>query len=121
MCPGLESGGHVNDDYIAYQIAKARGGAALQISGSTAVHRTGAVGAGRGLSASDDSCIDGYRRLSDAIHRQDGRFLVQLGHAGANVADTDAGRPLLAPSPIMSRLSRETPKEMSIGEIDELI
>lgn len=119
--PGLESDGHVNDDYIAYQQAKACGGAALQITGSTAVHRTGAVGAGRGLNASDDGCIDGYRRLADAIHQHDGRFLVQLGHAGANVADTDAGRPLLAPSPIMSRLSRETPKEMSIAEIDELI
>lgn len=119
--PGLEAGGHVNDDYIAYQSAKARGGAALQITGSTAVHRTGAVGAGRGLNASDDTCIDGYQRLADAVHRHDGRFLVQLGHAGANVADTDAGRPLLAPSPIMSRLSRETPKELTVGEIDELI
>jgi 2,4-dienoyl-CoA reductase-like NADH-dependent reductase (Old Yellow Enzyme family)/thioredoxin reductase len=119
--PGVETGGHVNDDYIAYQRAKACGGAALQISGSTAVHRTGAVGAGRGLNASDDSCIDGYRRLANAIHQHDGRFLVQLGHAGANVADTDAGRPLLAPSPIMSRLSRETPKQMTISEIDELI
>ena len=119
--PGLEANGHVNDDYIAYQSAKARGGAALQITGSTAVHRTGAVGAGRGLNASDDGCIDGFRRLADAIHRHEGRLLVQLGHAGANVADTGAGRPLLAPSPIMSRLSRETPKEMTIGEIDELI
>lgn len=119
--PGLETGGHVNEAYIAYQQAKAKGGAALQISGSTAVHRTGAVGAGRGLNASDDSCIDGYRRLADAIHRHEGRFLIQIGHAGANVADTDAGRPLVAPSPIMSRLSRETPKQMTIGEIDEMV
>ncbi len=57
--PGIEAGGHVNDAYIAYQAAKAEGGAALQVSGSTAVHSTGAVGAGRGLNASDDSCIDG--------------------------------------------------------------
>ena len=119
--PGIETEGHVNNAYIAYQLAKARGGAALQISGSTAVHRTGAVGAGRGLNASDDSCIDGYQRLADAVHRHEGRFLIQLGHAGANVADTDAGRPLVAPSPIMSRLSRETPKQMTIGEIDELV
>jgi 2,4-dienoyl-CoA reductase-like NADH-dependent reductase (Old Yellow Enzyme family)/pyruvate/2-oxoglutarate dehydrogenase complex dihydrolipoamide dehydrogenase (E3) component len=119
--PGIETGGHVNDGYIAYQVAKARGGAGLQISGSTAVHRTGAVGAGRGLNASDDGCLEGYKRLAEAIHQQDGRFLVQLGHAGANVADTDAGRPLLAPSPIMSRLSRETPKQLTISEIDELV
>ncbi len=119
--PGLEADGKVNDAYIAYQRAKARGGAALQVSGSTAVHRTGAVGAGRGLNASDDSCIDGYQRLADAVHHHEGRFLVQIGHAGANVADTGAGRPLLAPSPIMSRLSREMPKQMTISEIDELV
>ena len=119
--PGLEAGGHVNDDYIAYQRAKAGGGAALQISGSTAVHRSGAVGAGRGLNASGDSCIDGYQRLADAVHSNDGRFLIQLGHAGATVTDTDAGRPLIAPSPIMSRLSRETPKQMTIAEISEIV
>ncbi|MDG2299538.1 MAG: FAD-dependent oxidoreductase [Planktomarina sp.] len=119
--PGLEAGGHVNNDYIAYQRAKAGGGAALQISGSTAVHRSGAVGAGRGLNASGDSCIDGYQRLADAVHSNDGRFLIQLGHAGATVTDTDAGRPLIAPSPIMSRISRETPKQMTIAEISEIV
>ena len=119
--PGIETNGQVNDAYIRYQIAKTKGGAALQISGSTAVHRTGAVGAGRGLNASDDGCIEGFKRLADAVHDLGGRFLIQLGHAGANVTDTDAGRPLLAPSPIMSRLSRETPKQMTIGEIDELV
>ena len=43
--PGIETNGQVNEAYIRYQIAKTKGGAALQISGSTAVHRTGAVGA----------------------------------------------------------------------------
>ena len=119
--PGIETNGQVNEAYISYQIAKTKGGAALQISGSTAVHRTGAVGAGRGLNASDDGCIEGYKRLADAVHDLGGRFLIQLGHAGANIADTDAGRPLLAPSPIMSRLSREIPKQMTIDEIDELV
>ena len=119
--PGIETNGQVNDAYIRYQIAKTKGGAALQISGSTAVHRTGAVGAGRGLNASDDGCIEGYKRLADAVHDLGGRFLIQLGHAGANIADTDAGRPLLAPSPIMSRLSREIPKQMTTDEIDELV
>lgn len=119
--PGIETNGQVNEAYVRYQIAKTKGGAALQISGSTAVHRTGAVGAGRGLNASDDGCIEGYKRLADAVHDLGGRFLIQLGHAGANVADTDAGRPLLAPSPIMSRLSREIPKQMTIEEIDELV
>src|SRR6056297_481808 len=119
--PGLETGGCAGDDYIAYQRARAAGGAGLQISGSSAVHATGGVGGGRGIDASSDRVIDGLARLADAIHAEGGRFLLQLGHAGATVNDTDAGRPLLAPSPVMSRLVRETPKEMSAAEIDMIV
>lgn len=119
--PGIEAGGLLNDDYIAYQQARAAGGAALQISGSSAVHETGGVGGKRGINAGDNAAIDGFGKLAEAIHAEGGRFLIQLGHAGATVNDTDAGRPLLAPSPIMSRLVRETPKQMTIGEIDMII
>ncbi|MEM7177131.1 MAG: FAD-dependent oxidoreductase [Pseudomonadota bacterium] len=119
--PGIEAGGLLNEDYIAYQRARAAGGAALQISGSSAVHETGGVGGKRGINAGDNAVVDGFGKLADAIHAEGGRFLIQLGHAGATVNDTDAGRPLLAPSPVMSRLIRETPKEMTIGEIDMII
>ncbi|MEM6548683.1 MAG: FAD-dependent oxidoreductase [Pseudomonadota bacterium] len=119
--PGLEEKGLIGPDYIAYQRTKAAGGAGLQISGSSAVHRTGGVGGGRGVNAGTAEVVEGYGRLAEAIHAEGGRFLIQLGHAGATVNDTDAGRPLLAPSPVMSRLVRETPKEMSLGEIDEVV
>ncbi len=119
--PGLEAGGGLTEDYIAYQRARAEGGAGLQISGSSAVHRTGGVGAGRGIDASSGRIVEEFARLAEAVHGAGGRFLVQLGHAGATVDDTEAGRPLLAPSPVMSRLARETPKEMSADEIDEIV
>ena len=35
--PGVEQNQLINDEYIAYQQAKARGGAGLQISGITAI------------------------------------------------------------------------------------
>lgn len=119
--PGIEERGLPGADYIAYHRARAAGGAGLQISGSSAVHRTGGVGGGRGLHANGEGAVEAYGRLADAVHAEGGRFLVQLGHAGATVNDTDAGRPLLAPSPVMSGLVRETPKEMSQGEIDEIV
>ncbi|MEM9146392.1 MAG: FAD-dependent oxidoreductase [Pseudomonadota bacterium] len=119
--PGLEEQGRLGADYIAYQRARAAGGVGLQMSGSSAVHGTGGVGGGRGINAGDDGIVESFAALAEAIHAEGGRFLVQLGHAGATVNDTDAGRPLLAPSPIMSGLVRETPKEMSLGEIDEII
>ena len=45
--PGLEKNNLISDEYIVYQQAKAKGGAGLQISGATAIHSTGSVGAGR--------------------------------------------------------------------------
>ena len=119
--PGVEEGGCAGPAFIAYHRARAAGGAGLQMSGAAAVHATGGVGGRRSLDASDDRCIEGFARLAEAVHAEGGRFLVQLGHAGATVNDTDAGRPLLAPSPVMSRLAREVPKAMSEAEIEEIV
>ena len=119
--PGLESGGLVTDDYIAYQRGRARGGAGMQISGSAAVHRTGSVGHGRSLDNTKPEIVEGYRRLADAIHAEGGTFLIQLGHAAATVNDQDVGRPLLAPSAVQSTLVRETPRVMSRSDIDEMV
>lgn len=119
--PGVEEGGYPQQDFIAYHRARAAGGAGLQLSGSSAVHVTGGVGGKRGLHAFDERIIEHYARLAEAVHSEDGRFLIQLGHAGATVMDTDAGRPLLAPSPIMSRIGRETPKEMSGEDIEMIV
>lgn len=119
--PGLEKNGLVSDVYIAYQRTRARGGAGLQISGSTAVHRTGSVGAGRSLDNTNPDIVEGYKKLADAIHDEGGRFLVQLGHAAATVVDADAERPLWAPSPVASNWLRETPHVMNTSNIDEMI
>lgn len=118
--PGLEKDGLVSDAYIAYQRARARGGAGLQISGSTAVHRTGSVGAGRSLDNTNPDIVEGYKKLADAIHDEGGRFLVQLGHAAATVVDADAERPLWAPSPVASNWLRESPHVMTASDIDEM-
>ena len=115
--PGIESGGLPGDDYIAYQRARARGGAGMQISGSATIHRTGAVGQGRSLDNTRPGIVEAYGRLAEAIHGEGGTFLIQLGHAAGTVNDTDVGRPLLAPSAVQSTLIRETPRAMSLAEI----
>ena len=119
--PGLEKNNLISDEYILYQHAKAKGGAGLQISGATAIHSTGSVGAGRGLNGSNPKVIIGYKRLAKAIHQEGGRFLIQLGHSAATVNDQEAGRPLIAPSSIQSQLIRETPEIMTIAMIEEII
>ncbi|MEM7426387.1 MAG: FAD-dependent oxidoreductase [Pseudomonadota bacterium] len=119
--PGIEQEGLVSDAYIAYQRARARGGAGLQISGSTQVHRTGSVGAGRSLNNTKPEIIGGYRRLADAVHAEGGRFLIQLGHSAATVNDQAPGRPLIAPSPVPSQIIKETPQRMTGAMIAEVV
>ena len=119
--PGLEKDGLASDAFIAYQRARAHGGAGLQISGSSTVHATGSVGAGRSLNNTKAGIVESYKRLADAIHEEGGHFLVQLGHAAASVNDQDADRPLWAPSAVPSQLVREMPEVMTQAMIDEII
>ena len=120
--PGIADNGRAGDAYIAYQRARARGGAGLQITGSSQVHRTGSIGgAGRGLNNLLDGIVDDYLRLSDAIHAEGGTMLVQLGHSAATVDYSDIGQPLWAPSPVASGLLRQVPHELTQTEINELI
>lgn len=120
--PGVAAAGRVSDAYIAYQRTRARGGAGLQITGSSQIHRTGSIGgAGRGLNNLLDGIVDDYRRLSDAIHSEAGTMLVQLGHSAATVDYGDIGQPLWAPSPVAAGLLRQVPHELNHSEIAELI
>nr|NIP75575.1 hypothetical protein [Xanthomonadales bacterium] len=119
--PGIEQGGLPGADYIAYQRARAKGGAGLQISGSATIHRTGSVGQGRSLDNTAPGIVEGYNRLAEAIHAEGGSFLIQLGHAAGTVNDTDVDRPLLAPSAVQSTLIRETPRAMALADIDEIV
>ena len=119
--PGIEKGGLPGADYIAYQRARAKGGTGLQISGSATIHRTGGVGQGRSLDNTRPGIVEGYKRLADAIHAENGTFLIQLGHAAGTVNDTDLDRPLLAPSAVQSNLIRETPRVMTLADIDEIV
>lgn len=119
--PGIADQGRIGDAYIAYQRTKARGGAGLQITGSSQIHRTGSVGGtGRAINNLLDGIVDDYKRLSDAVHAEGGAMLVQLGHSAAVVDYGDIGQPLWAPSPVASNLLRQVPHELNQDEIDEL-
>ena len=109
--------------YAAYHRARARGGAGLQITGCTAVHHTGGLGSGGALANVDDSIIDGYRMLSDAVHQEGGVILAQLGHSAATTHATEPGSPVWAPSAVTGELMRRGQRAhaMSIGEIAEIV
>ena len=109
--------------YAAYHRARARGGAGLQITGCTAVHRTGGLGSGGALANVDDSIIDGYRMLSGAVHEEGGVILAQLGHSAATTHATEPGAPVWAPSAVAGELMRHGQRAhaMSVEEIAEVV
>lgn len=108
--------------YIAYQRARARGGAGLQVSGATPVHPSGLGGAGSdALALVDDSVVPALARLAEAIHGEGGLFLVQLAHYGPTAESAEPGKPIWGPSAVASELTREAPHVMTTREIAEVV
>ena len=107
--------------YNAYQAARARGGAALQITGATSVHRTGRLESGGGLENVSDEIIPGYQALARAVHAEGGRMLTQLGHSASTLMSRDPGSPAWAPSELPGDLNHHVPHVMSRAEIAEMI
>lgn len=108
------------DRYIDYHRTLAADGPGLQITGATPVHPTGTSEL-HCLTNFDDRIIPGYQKLADVVHAEGGRILAQLAHFGALGVSYLSERPLWAPSPVASEFARETPHQMTRGEIKEVV
>ncbi|MEB3877739.1 oxidoreductase, partial [Pseudomonas guariconensis] len=80
----------VNDKLIAYQRARAEGGAGLIVLQVAGVHDSARY-TSHVLMATDDACIDGYRRLAEACHAHGTVVLSQLFHPGREIMETADG------------------------------
>ncbi len=119
--PGLAKSNLPTDEWVAYHRARAKGGAGLQLTGATPIHRTGGLDSSLCLQNVDDSIIPGYRKLAAAVHAEGGTFLAQLAHSAQTGHGSGVGAPMWAPSPVASDLVREIPHQMSKAEIAEIV
>lgn len=71
------------------------------------------------LSMAEDAVIEGYKKLTAAVHENGAVILAQISHAGGAAKDT--GLPALAPSPVVLRDNLPLPKEMTQADIDRVI
>ena len=110
----------VSDRLVDFYAERARGGAGMITVGyATIDERSGNPG---NIGAHKDIYIPGLTRLAAAIRDNGARSSVQLNHAGRyNHSMLMGGKQAVAPSPIASRLTRETPHELEIPEIEEII
>ncbi|MFN6924782.1 MAG: FAD-dependent oxidoreductase [Tabrizicola sp.] len=115
MHTGLEETGDWGR-VAAFYAARAKGGAGLIVTGGMAPNREGGVFPGAaGLFTDRD--IANHRRVTDAVHAEGGRIVMQILHAGRYAY----GKDCVAPSAIKSPISPFPPRELDEAGIEKQI
>ena len=112
--------GTINERHIAYYLRRVRGGV-----GYVTVEHTGVLRQGRAFPQmtliDSDEKIPSFKRLIDAVHREEGKIVVQINHAGRNTSSSITGMPIVGPSAIPCPVRMEMPKELSKEEIQKIV
>jgi 2,4-dienoyl-CoA reductase (NADPH2) len=110
----------ISERLIEFYRERALGGAGLISVGYATVDEVSGTPANIG--AHGDEFLPGLTSLARAIHEGGARATVQLNHAGRyNSSMFLGGRKPVAPSAVPSRLTRETPEELSIAGIEATV
>ncbi|HGY9626973.1 TPA: FAD-dependent oxidoreductase [Pseudomonas putida] len=112
----------VNDKLIAYHRARAEGGAGLIVLQVAGVHDSARY-TSHVLMATDDACIEGYRRLAEACHAHGTVVLSQLFHPGREIMETADGLLAVAysASAVPNERFRVMPRALDQAMIDEIV
>lgn len=111
-----------NDALIAYHEARARGGVGLIVTEVTGVHPT-ALFSNDLLMATDDSCMDGFAKLAQAVHKHGATVFAQLFHPGRELLASTSGLipAAYAPSAVPNERFHIMPRAMPGDLIEEII
>ncbi len=108
---------------VDYQVARAKGGAGLLITGNRLVHPTSTTGMPRFSWAFLRDAVDADQRLTGGVHEHGAAIFAQLNHFGLNASSdsVDDLRVLWGPSAVKSPAYGETPKAMELEDIREVV
>ncbi|MCJ8501107.1 FAD-dependent oxidoreductase [Desulfatitalea alkaliphila] len=120
MHMGMADQFEVTPRLVDFYAERARGGAGMIVVGYATVDELS--GNVLNIGAHDDRFIPGLARLASAIKENGARAAVQLNHAGRyNSSFFLDGRQPVAPSAIASRMTRETPRALTVAEIGQIV
>ena len=109
----------LNETHKAFYRARAKGGVGLMTIGPVGIDRVGSAPLTLGLF--DDKYIEPLKAFIEELHREtDVKVATQLFHMGRYAFSMFTGMPPIAPSAIPSKLTGETPREMTEEEIEEV-
>lgn len=115
-----EPNGMPSEKYIAYHEHKARGGWGLIITEDYVIgpHAGGFV---RLPGLYSDELADAHQALTQRVHAAGGKIAAQIYHAGRETTSSVTGEPIVGPSAVREPSMPETPRELSVDEIHDLV
>lgn len=113
--------GRVTPLLVEFYARLARGGVGLIITGHSFVRADGKASEGM-MGVHDDAMLPGLAQLVAAVHREGGRAICQINHAGRQTRpELLGGRRPVAPSAVTDKASGITPRALEAQEIEALI
>jgi 2,4-dienoyl-CoA reductase (NADPH2) len=116
----LEGVDPVGSMLAAFYRERAEGGAALIVTGGSAISRVGAGGRNYSF-VNDDGDAEKLAAAAAAAHAGGARILLQLFHAGRYAYERSFGLQPVAPSAVYSALSRSEPHAMDQAELEQTL
>ena len=112
--------GMATEKFIAYHEHKAKGGWGLIITEDYAITKT--AGGFKNLPGLwEDAQIESHRKLTERVHAAGGTIAAQIYHVGRETSSAITGEQPVAPSAVREPSMPETPRELSVEEIYELV
>jgi 2,4-dienoyl-CoA reductase-like NADH-dependent reductase (Old Yellow Enzyme family) len=113
--------GHLpTEDFIAYQAARARGGAGLIVMEAVAVAPSGLL-TSHTLAGYLEPIVAGYRRVAEAVQPHGTKLFVQLFHGGREVIASPPRPVALSASARPSERFHTEPRALRTDEVEELV
>ncbi len=105
--------------HFDYFVERAKGGVALIIIGGCTIDETS--GAKNMISVADDKFLPELSSLAQAVQAHGAKIAAQLYHAGRYAHSwLMGGKQSVSSSPVRSKFTGETPRELSIPEIKQI-
>ncbi|MDC7235657.1 MAG: NADH:flavin oxidoreductase [Spirochaetales bacterium] len=118
---GADEKGHLTQELLDHYKMLATGGAGLILTGYAYISDEEQPNPGM-LGIYDDSFIEEYRTLTDAVHREGAKIALQIVFGGSQSHHPDAGSMnILAPSSIENRVTGLMPKEATRDDIKRIV
>lgn len=112
--------GTPTEKYLAYHEHKAQGGWGLIITEDYAIaSKTGGFTRLPGLW--EGSQIQPHQELTRRVHQAGGKIVAQIYHAGRETSSAITGERPVGPSPIREPSMPETPRELTVEKIHQLV